>query len=130
MKQNLKWTIIYISIIAVGVLAGFQAPKIKKMFHKDYVTGNYDSYFPNQETKIILYSKSWCEFCKKTREFLNASGKKYVEYDIEKNAAALEQYNKLGGNGGVPMVIIGSRQINGYYPPAFTEAIQLISRPE
>ena len=50
---------------------------------------------------VVLYSTSWCGYCAKTRQFFERNNINYVEYDVEKSAAAKRQYDELGGKGSV-----------------------------
>lgn len=64
---------------------------------------------------VVLYSTSWCGYCAKTRQFFERNNINYVEYDVEKSAAAKRQYDYLGGKG-VPLVLVGQKLVQGYNP--------------
>lgn len=78
---------------------------------------------PNEEIpaaiasdKVVVFSKDYCEFCKKTKALLNDKGVKFttVEVNVKPNgadfAAAL---SKISGQKTFPNVYIGGKQIGG-----------------
>ena len=68
---------------------------------------------PAKQTRVVLYSTSWCGYCKKARSFMNRENISFDEYDIEKNAIAKRTYEQAGGNG-VPLLIRGEKSIQGF----------------
>jgi glutaredoxin/ribosomal protein L37AE/L43A len=68
---------------------------------------------PDGQPTVILYSASWCGYCRAAREFFIQNGIAYSEHDMEKSAAGIEGYRKLGG-GGVPIILIGGEKIRGF----------------
>lgn len=73
---------------------------------------------------VVLYSTSWCGYCKKTRDFFKENNIAYVEYDIEASAEGRAQYDQLHGSG-VPLVVIRGNVIAGYSPSALKKALKL-----
>jgi len=65
-------------------------------------------------SQVILYMTSWCHYCRLTADFLTGKGVAFSERNIETDTKALGEYMAAGGNGGVPMVIIGDTRIMGY----------------
>jgi len=83
----------------------------------------------NQQPKITLYSTSWCGYCKKARAFLKKQKLKFTEHDIEKNRKAarkLAQKAKRAGLelGGVPVIDVGGRLMNGFDPKRLLSMIR------
>lgn len=64
---------------------------------------------------VTMYSAEWCGYCTAAREFMDANGIAYTEFDIEKTTAGYEGHKKLGG--GVPLLVIGDDVIRGYSEP-------------
>ncbi|EDK72528.1 glutaredoxin [candidate division TM7 genomosp. GTL1] len=78
------------------------------------------------EPQIIIYSTSWCGFCRSEREYLDSKHIPYISKDVEADEAA---YNELMGktNGnyvGVPMTDIGGDMILGFDRPKIDHAIE------
>ncbi len=59
-----------------------------------------------------MYSTSWCGYCRRAREYFRAAGIPFSEHDIEASARARRAYNRLGG--GVPLLKVGGRTMNGF----------------
>jgi mycoredoxin len=68
---------------------------------------------PIKEGEVVLYSTSWCGYCKATRNLFAHHGVTYVEYDIERSAHGKKMHSALGG-GGVPVIEIRNEVIRGY----------------
>lgn len=75
------------------------------------------------EGQVVLYSTSWCGYCRKMREFLEQNHIDYVEFDIEVSEDANTEFKRLGGNG-IPLVLVKGRVVNGYAPKAVLELIR------
>jgi len=98
------------------------------------ITGNVSSFTsvsvepfvfdPNNITKrktsksVVMYSTSWCGYCKKAARHFRQKKIPFTEYDIEKSAKAANEYKKLRGRG-VPVILIGDRRMNGLSVKAF-----------
>jgi glutaredoxin len=73
----------------------------------------------NSRTKpVIMYSTSWCGYCKKARQYFTRNSIPFREFDIEKSKKAAREYKKLKGRG-VPVILIGKRRMNGFSANAF-----------
>lgn len=62
---------------------------------------------------LILYSASWCGYCKKAKSYLAVKGISYREVDIDTN------YGKVGfaevrGGRGVPLMLSGTKRMQGF----------------
>lgn len=67
-------------------------------------------------SQVIIYSTTWCAFCKTEKQYLDRLGVSYVEKDIE---ADKEAYNELmSKNGGtfqgVPVTDIAGELVLGF----------------
>jgi glutaredoxin len=83
---------------------------------------------PSYETKkradVVLYTTSWCPYCRKARDYLRSRGIDFVEYDIEKDKEAAIRKKQLDNRGGVPFAIINGRSISGFSASAYERALQ------
>ena len=68
---------------------------------------------------VIVYSTTWCGFCKTEKQWLDKLGVSYVEKDIEADKEAFEELMaKNGGQGqGVPQTDIGGQIVMGFDRP-------------
>jgi glutaredoxin len=69
--------------------------------------------------KVVLYTTSWCGYCKRALAHVRSNAIAYVEKDIESNAANKAEYTKLGGKGGVPFIVMGTQTLVGFSPEQF-----------
>lgn len=71
------------------------------------------------DDRIVLYSASWCSYCRKTRQWLEQQGIAFVERDIENDEHAARTLQakcmmaKIACNG-VPVIDWRGRLIQGY----------------
>ncbi len=71
------------------------------------------------DAKVIIYSTTWCAFCKTEKQYLEKLGVAFEEKDIETDAAAHEELmGKIGGNfRGVPVTDIDGDLVLGFDRP-------------
>ncbi|PCJ44326.1 MAG: glutaredoxin family protein [Moraxellaceae bacterium] len=73
--------------------------------------------------KVVMYSTSWCGYCKKARRYFKEKGIDYVEYDIERDKAANNRFKELGGTG-VPVILVGKKKMSGFSVQRFKTIYQ------
>ncbi len=74
---------------------------------------NIEFYKGANSKRVIMYSTSWCGYCKKARSYFKKNDINYVEYDIEKNKRAKQEYDSLGGTV-IPVILVGKKKMNGF----------------
>lgn len=72
--------------------------------------------------EVELFTTNWCGYCRKARAYLQQQGVSYREYDVEKDRAAAQRKQQLGGSG-VPFAIINGQKILGFDPEAYASAL-------
>ena len=70
--------------------------------------------FSGGDHEVVVYTTSWCGWCKKTRAWLDEQGVDYENRDVEANAAWAEEMHDLTGSGGVPVIVIDGEVIKGF----------------
>ena len=77
----------------------------------------YDSNLITTRTEkgktVVMYSTSWCGYCKKAARHFRKNDIPFEEHDIEKSKKAARDYKKLNGRG-VPLILIGDKRMNGF----------------
>ena len=63
--------------------------------------------------EIILYTTSWCPFCRRARALLTQKGVKWTEHDIEEDPAQRQAMIKASGRDTVPQIFINGTHIGG-----------------
>lgn len=76
-------------------------------------------------TRIAIYTTSWCGYCKRLREDLQASHISYIEYDVEKSLQGSLGFWALRGRG-VPVSAIGPEVVYGYQVPKIEAALRAL----
>jgi len=59
--------------------------------------------------RIIMYSTSWCPYCKKARNYFRENDILYTEYDVEELPSRMREFKDLGGTG-YPLILIGQHK--------------------
>jgi len=71
-----------------------------------------------QTKSVVMYSTSWCGYCKKAALHFRKNNIPFTEYDIEKSEKAAKEYKNLNGRG-VPIILIGDQRMNGFSASSF-----------
>jgi glutaredoxin len=112
MKCSLKDT--FIDPSPEELAEGEAVKKQKAIEERDKVKSN----------EVILYTTSWCSFCKKAREYFNSRNIRFTDYDIEEDKEAAERKKQLDTGSGVPFAIINGQKIHGYSPADYERALK------
>ena len=120
--KKLKNLFFYIFILAAGLGSGYMLVNLPQWLKTPYIEGDYSSYFPSKETKIVLYGTSQCPYCAMARGYFQEKKIQFVDLDIEKSDKALREFNQLGGKS-VPIIIIDIRRIDGFNESAIEAAL-------
>lgn len=75
---------------------------------------------------VIIYSTSWCAFCKMAKQYFDSKGVSYVDKNIEEDESAKQELlEKVHGNfQGVPVIDIQGSIILGFDRPKIDAALQ------
>ena len=76
---------------------------------------------PSSGKKVVMYSTSWCGYCRKARAYFKDNGIAFTEKDIETNSRAKKEYDRLNGTG-VPLIMVGKTRIQGFNLSQFKQA--------
>ena len=68
--------------------------------------------------ELLLFTTTWCVYCKKAKAYLAGKGVPYREIDIESNAGAAS-YAQAGGQRGVPLLFKGGQRVLGFSTTAY-----------
>jgi len=74
--------------------------------------------------KVVLYSTSWCPWCKKVREFFNENKISFTDKDVEKFKKYADEMVKKSKQKGIPVIDIGGKIIVGYKPEEMKKALR------
>jgi thioredoxin reductase (NADPH) len=97
---------------------------------RDARVGN-DGALPVQPPKIVVYTTSWCPYCREAKRYLEERGLPYEEIDIERTPGAAERVERWsGGYRTVPTFDAAGRIIVGPDLAALEEALRSATRDD
>lgn len=67
---------------------------------------------------VVMYSATWCGYCRKARNYFNQQGISFREYDIENSSKGRRDYAKMNGTG-VPIIFVGKKRMQGFRAGSF-----------
>lgn len=126
--NKVKIFLSYALVMAAGLMIGYAAINLPRWLKSPYTEGDYAQYFPNPDTKVVVYGTQSCPFCIKTRELFASQKIQFADFDIEKLDKSRQEFLKLGGEG-VPLIIIGNRRIEGFNQAQIEAAIAALRSP-
>lgn len=68
------------------------------------------------QPRVVVYTTSWCGWCRKTLAWLDAKGVDYVNKDIERDPAHRSELVRKTGSTSIPVVEIDGTLVQGYNP--------------
>lgn len=75
--------------------------------------------------QVILYSASWCGFCRAAKDYLESKGVEYQLKDVESDAKIAEEAVEKSGQRGIPVLDIDGKIIVGFDRPQIDAALNL-----
>jgi glutaredoxin len=123
LMSRLKTAAVYATILVGGLGVGLALAKLPKLLEKRYQHGDYSTYFPDASTRVVVYGTSTCPFCAKARAHLAKQQVAFADFNVDKSAAANQQFKALKG-AAVPVILIGDRLITGFQPDVIDDALR------
>lgn len=72
---------------------------------------------------VVVYTTSWCGWCRKTIAWLNEQGVAFENRDIERNPAWRDELIEKTGGTSIPVVEIDGELIRGFSPDRMAELL-------
>lgn len=63
--------------------------------------------------RVVLLTARWCDLSRQARSYLQQTGIKFVEYDIDRNRLGRSLYASLAKKG-IPVLLVGKSQMFGF----------------
>jgi glutaredoxin len=114
MLKHLQNIGIFVLTISVGLLIGgygkgfLQGGNISPIEQ-----GDFTAFFAEAKTDVILFSRSTCQYCAKTKALLSDLNIEYKEFVLDQSDEGADLYNALDVNL-VPVILVGDKQLNGF----------------
>ena len=74
------------------------------------------------DSKVLIYSTSWCGPCANAKRLLKENGISFEEIDIENIGMTRDDLFKITGGRTVPQIVVDGKTIGGY-----TDLVELYS---
>ena len=117
--------------IAVGSSSILDSGKSSKEIAEEILREASQRHITEQQKKleeinnVVMYSTSWCGYCRQARRYFKSKGIKFIERDIERSRLAKRAYDRLGGNG-VPLIVVGDNTMSGFSKRKFDRLYRLL----
>jgi len=69
---------------------------------------------------VVLFSASWCGYCKLARSYLSDRRIAYREVDID-TKDGISDFARAGGGKGIPLLVAGRNRVQGFSPAAYDD---------
>jgi glutaredoxin-like YruB-family protein len=73
--------------------------------------------------EVKVYSTPTCPWCKKAKQFLDANGVAYQDFNVAQDPAAREEMIKKSSQTAVPTIIIDGEIVVGFNEPVLKEKL-------
>lgn len=77
---------------------------------------------------VVMYSTAWCGVCRRAREYFEDNRIAFVEYDVDKNVQARNEYLLLNPRRSVPTIKVADEVVVGFSPSAIENALNAAAR--
>lgn len=67
-----------------------------------------------EKKQVVIYSTSWCSVCQQAKQYMKSKGINYREVDVEKSREGADEYRRQGGDGAVPLIVVGDKKMRGF----------------
>ena len=114
--------LMYGLILGGGLAIGHYLPAAAKMLTPKYSEGNFNAYYAQAGTKVVVYGTPTCPYCAKARAYLKERGIAFSDFDLTTSDKAKRDFTQLGGKA-VPVILIGNRQLVGFDKDAIDAAL-------
>ncbi|MDX1472054.1 MAG: glutaredoxin domain-containing protein [Flavobacteriaceae bacterium] len=108
-KNILIYTFVFIFFVIVSWL--LYTLHIKKIYENRLSLASLT--LEKVQADVAVFGTDWCNYCEKTRSYLESEGVKYYWIDIEKGTENKKLYDRFGASG-VPLIITKHLIIEGY----------------
>lgn len=74
---------------------------------------------------VMVYSTTWCPYCKMAKEFLGQHKIKFEDINVEKDSQKAEEMIRKSGQQGVPVIDVDGQIIVGFDMEALKQALKI-----
>lgn len=74
---------------------------------------------------VVIYTTPTCQYCKKTKQFLDERDIDFTEYDVSEDQDKRQEMVEKSGQMGVPVTVVGDDIITGFNETRLKEVLNL-----
>ncbi len=78
----------------------------------------------DNDSKVKVYTATWCAFCHAAKQYLDKLGVKYTDLDVEADPENGKQAVEKSGQRGIPVIDIDGDIIVGFDRPKIDSALK------
>ncbi len=131
MRRKANRILDIIAVLSICGIIGAGAIQINRWVDSEepqiLETGDYQEYFAQTGSKVVLFGTSTCPFCVKAREYFADNGVEFADLVVDKDAAAGKLFWQLDSDT-VPVILIGQKRINGFSPSDIELALDALGK--
>jgi len=121
--KSIKTLAVYALILALGLAAGRLLPQVWRMVTPNYSSGDFNAFYPDAKTRVVVYGTATCPYCAQARDYLKGRQVAFGDFDVKDGAKGQRDYAALGAKV-VPVILIGNRRLEGFNQKAIDDALK------
>ncbi len=67
-----------------------------------------------RQKKVVIFTTPTCSWCRAAKTYLKQKKIRFKEVDVSRNPSAARDLERVSGQRGVPVLLIGNRPIVGF----------------
>ncbi|WP_123071313.1 glutaredoxin family protein [Massilia aurea] len=113
LANKFKSGLTYALILVAGLGIGLATPQLFKAFKPAYSTGDYSAYYPDANTRVVLYGTETCPYCIQARAYLRERAIPFIDRNVDSSDQGRRDFASLGKQA-VPVILVGDRLLTGF----------------
>ncbi len=78
-----------------------------------------------KSAQVNIYSTPTCHFCHMAKDFFDANGVKYTDYNVGSDLEKRKEMIEKSGQMGVPVITVGDQYVVGFDEPKLRELLAI-----
>lgn len=70
-----------------------------------------------RQKKVVIFTTPTCSWCRAAKTYLKQKKIRFKEVDVSRNPSAAKDLERVSGQRGVPVLLIGNRPVVGFDKP-------------
>ena len=78
-----------------------------------------------KQPRVVVFTTPTCSWCRRTKQYFREQHVRFKEVDVSRDARAAKDMQRMTGQMGVPVILIGSKPIVGFDRPQIDHLLGL-----